>query len=159
MKVYCVIESNYSHSDASCYNEAIPMVYLDMESAKRRFLEIIEDWKDMGFEIHRGQGEGEKWTDIRWDSDDRLAYIDCPSAGFHRVEIYTVEVPVSNADGDTGVSVVDRWNSKWKRTFKTAAEAEDWLLDGMASCEGAERDHYVNMMMELKGGAKILHTN
>ena len=38
------------------------------------------------------------------------------------------------------------------RTFPTKRKCYAWLLDGMRCCEGAERDHYVNMLLQLEKG-------
>jgi len=42
------------------------------------------------------------------------------------------------------------------KSFKTKKECRAWLMEGMFSCEGAERDHYVNMLSELECGKKSL---
>ena len=33
------------------------------------------------------------------------------------------------------------------------------VMEGMFACEGAERDHYVNMLYELEQGRTTLHYN
>lgn len=38
------------------------------------------------------------------------------------------------------------------RIFPTKRKCYEWLLDGMRGCEGAERDHYVNMLLQLEEG-------
>lgn len=55
--------------------------------------------------------------------------------------------------------IVDRRNPKWSKEFKTKRECRAWLMEGMFACEGAERDHYVNMLYELEHGKTILHYN
>ena len=45
--------------------------------------------------------------------------------------------------------IVDRRNPKWSKEFKTKRECRAWVMEGMFACEGAERDHYVNMLYEL----------
>ncbi len=47
--------------------------------------------------------------------------------------------------------------SRTLREFKTKRNCRSWLMDGIFSCEGAERDHYVNMLAELECGKKTLH--
>lgn len=59
--------------------------------------------------------------------------------------------------------VYDRWDSvKHKpegllRRFPTANKCREWLMDGIRSCEGAERDHYVNMLTAMESGDHRLY--
>lgn len=57
------------------------------------------------------------------------------------------------------ITVVDRCMPKWKKTFRSVEKCREWLMDGNTGCEGAERDHYVGMLVELNGGATVLHYN
>jgi hypothetical protein len=34
-----------------------------------------------------------------------------------------------------------------------------WLMEGIAGCNGAERDHFVNMLLELEDGETTLRYN
>lgn len=43
------------------------------------------------------------------------------------------------------------------RLFRSKRDIVHWLKDGMYGCDGAERDHYVNMMAELDCGRHVLH--
>lgn len=59
--------------------------------------------------------------------------------------------------------VYDRWNSAKRepegllRRFPNAGKCREWLLDGIRSCEGAERDHYVNMLQAMESGDHRLY--
>lgn len=61
--------------------------------------------------------------------------------------------------GGGRVTVVDRFQRNWKKTFRTREKCRAWLMEGMAGCEGAEQEHYTNMLLELEGGASVLHYN
>lgn len=56
-------------------------------------------------------------------------------------------------------TIVDRYQSDWKKTFKSATECKAWLMEGLMACEGAERDHYVDMLTEFMSGNTTLHYN
>lgn len=60
---------------------------------------------------------------------------------------------------DAKIKVVDRTDPKFKRTFKNKDECLRWLHDGLAGTEGAEQEHFSNMLVELNGGATTLHYN
>lgn len=45
------------------------------------------------------------------------------------------------------------------RTFSSKKDARTWIMEGLRSCEGAEREHYVDMLMQLEGGATTLYYN
>ena len=60
---------------------------------------------------------------------------------------------------DAKIKVVDRTDPKFKRTFKNKDACLRWLHDGLAGTEGAEQEHYANMLVELNGGATTLHYN
>ena len=59
--------------------------------------------------------------------------------------------------------VYDRWNSAKRepegllRRFPNADKCREWLMDGIKSCEGAERDRYVNMLQAMKSGDHRLY--
>ena len=59
--------------------------------------------------------------------------------------------------------VYDRWNSAKRepegllRRFPNADKCREWLMDGIKSCEGAERDRYVNMLRAMKSGDHRLY--
>lgn len=55
--------------------------------------------------------------------------------------------------------IIDRYNRDWSKEFSSKKECLEWVLEGMRSCDGAERDHYVDMLMELQTGATTLHYN
>lgn len=57
------------------------------------------------------------------------------------------------------VEVVDRCNKDWSRTFNSRRECLAWLNEGLAGTEGAEQEHYADMLVELNSGATILHYN
>lgn len=60
---------------------------------------------------------------------------------------------------DAKIKVVDRTDPKFKRTFKNKDACTRWLHDGLAGTEGAEQEHFSNMLVELNGGATTLHYN
>lgn len=60
---------------------------------------------------------------------------------------------------DAKIKVVDRTDPKFKRTFKNKDSCIRWLHDGLAGTEGAEQEHFSNMLVELNGGATTLHYN
>lgn len=60
---------------------------------------------------------------------------------------------------DAKIKVVDRTDPKFKRTFKNKDACIRWLHDGLAGTEGAEQEHFSNMLVELNGGATTLHYN
>ena len=59
--------------------------------------------------------------------------------------------------------VYDRWNSAKRepegllRRFPNADKCREWLMSGIRSCEGAERDHYVKMLQEMESGDHRLY--
>lgn len=54
-----------------------------------------------------------------------------------------------------GVDLGRRGNGKVKY-FPTRQALEDWLMRGYDSCEGAERRHYEDMLVQLDDGNTIL---
>ena len=60
---------------------------------------------------------------------------------------------------DAKIKVVDRTDPKFKRTFKNKDACLRWLHDGLAGTEGAEQEHFSNLLVELNGGATTLHYN
>lgn len=38
------------------------------------------------------------------------------------------------------------------KTFKNKNKAKDWIMRGMCSCEGAERERYISMLFQLNIG-------
>ena len=60
---------------------------------------------------------------------------------------------------DAKIKVVDRTDPKFKRTFKDKGACLRWLHDGLAGTEGAEQEHFANMLVELNSGATTLHYN
>ena len=60
---------------------------------------------------------------------------------------------------DSKIKVVDRTDPKFKRTFKNKDACLRWLHDGLAGTEGAEQEHFANMLVELNSGATTLHYN
>ena len=63
------------------------------------------------------------------------------------------------AGGAGGVTVVDRFSPRWRKTFRSSRAARRWVLEGLVGTDGAERDHYVRMLLELEEGATTLHYN
>ena len=57
------------------------------------------------------------------------------------------------------IEVIDRFQTDWRKDFKTREEACAWIMEGMAGTEGAEQEHYTNMLLELESGATTLHYN
>lgn len=61
------------------------------------------------------------------------------------------------------VEVWDYWDAaKQKRVnllrrFPNASKCKAWLMEGMSACEGAERDHYVDMLQRLEAGDRRLY--
>ena len=59
--------------------------------------------------------------------------------------------------------VYERWNSAkcqpdgLLRRFPDADKCREWLMSGIRSCEGAERDHYVNMLQAMESGDHRLY--
>ena len=59
--------------------------------------------------------------------------------------------------------VYERWNSSkcqpdgLIRRFPNADKCREWLMDGIKSCNGAERDHYVNMLTAMESGDHRLY--
>ena len=45
---------------------------------------------------------------------------------------------------------------KAPRLFDTKAEATRWLTDGFCQTDGAERDHYADMLCQLNSGNSLL---
>ena len=43
---------------------------------------------------------------------------------------------------------------KWK-TYKSRKAAMDFFMDGILSCEGAERDRYLSIYFQLRDGATV----
>ena len=43
-------------------------------------------------------------------------------------------------------------NSEWYNIaeFNSRKSAREWIMSGLFSCEGAERDHYVDMLSQLE---------
>lgn len=60
---------------------------------------------------------------------------------------------------DSKIKVVDRTDPKFKRTFKNKDACLRWLHDGLAGTEGAEQEHFANMLVELNSGATTLYYN
>lgn len=154
MKVYCVIESNYSLSDASCYNGGVPQLFMTEKEAIEAVRKIVDAWNEMGYRLHPGLNDGDKWADERYDEDGTYAVID--TGCFHKAEIFCLEVPDPKEEL---ITIVDRFHQSWSKTFHSKEQAKEWIVDGLTGTEGAERDHYVNMLLELDSGSKILHYN
>lgn len=57
------------------------------------------------------------------------------------------------------IEVIDCFQADWRKDFKTREEARAWIMEGMAGTEGAEQEHYTNMLLELESGATTLHYN
>ena len=57
------------------------------------------------------------------------------------------------------IKVIDRCNRKWRKIFRSREKCRAWLNEGLAGTEGAEQEHYANMLVELNCGATILHYN
>ena len=38
-------------------------------------------------------------------------------------------------------------------------EVYNWIIDGLRGTQGAERDHYVSLLLQLEGGKKMLDYN
>ena len=59
--------------------------------------------------------------------------------------------------------VYERWNSARRepegllRRFPNADKCREWLMSGIRSCEGAERDHYVKMLQAMESGNHRLY--
>ena len=59
--------------------------------------------------------------------------------------------------------VYDHWNSSkcqpdgLIRRFPNADKCREWLRSGIRACEGAERDHYVNMLKAMESGNHRLY--
>ena len=59
--------------------------------------------------------------------------------------------------------VYERWNSAKRkpegllRRFPSADKCREWLMKGIRSCEGAERDHYVNILTAMESGDHRLY--
>lgn len=45
------------------------------------------------------------------------------------------------------------------REFSSRAGVMEWIMDGMRSTEGAERDHYVDLLLQLDRGKRELNYN
>ena len=65
------------------------------------------------------------------------------------------------AGGETAkrIVVLDRFNPRWRKNFKSQRTARQWIMEGIAGTEGAEQEHYTRMLLELEGGATTLHYN
>ena len=59
----------------------------------------------------------------------------------------------------TRIVVIDRFNPRWKKNFRSKRAARQWIMEGIAGTEGAEQEHYTRMLIELEGGARTLHYN
>ena len=59
--------------------------------------------------------------------------------------------------------VYDRWNSAKRepegllRRFPNADKCREWLMEGIKMYNGAERDHYVNMLQAMESGDHRLY--
>ena len=59
--------------------------------------------------------------------------------------------------------VYDHWNSakckpeRLLRRFPNADKCREWLIEGIKMCNGAERDHYVNMLQAMESGDHRLY--
>ena len=59
--------------------------------------------------------------------------------------------------------VYNRWNSAkcqpegLIRRFPNADKCREWLMEGIKVCNGAERDHYVNMLQAMESGDHRLY--
>ena len=59
--------------------------------------------------------------------------------------------------------VYERWNSARRepegllRRFPSAGKCREWLMEGIKMCNGAERDHYVNMLQAMESGDHRLY--
>lgn len=42
------------------------------------------------------------------------------------------------------------------KIFKSKRFAYEWIMEGLFACEGAERDHYVDMLDQFNRGEKVL---
>lgn len=57
-------------------------------------------------------------------------------------------------------TVFDSLMPKWEgRGFDERRDCYNWLIDGLRGTEGAERDHYVSMLLQLEDGKKNLDYN
>jgi len=52
--------------------------------------------------------------------------------------------------------IFDNYRAEIIRSFSNKKDCRDWVMSGMFSCEGAEREHYVNMLGQLENGKKTL---
>lgn len=43
------------------------------------------------------------------------------------------------------------------KVFPDKKSAYDWIISGMRGCEGAERDHYVDLLIQLEDGNTTLY--
>ena len=57
------------------------------------------------------------------------------------------------------IRIVDRCQKNWSKEFSSKKACRKWLMEGIAGCDGADRDHFVNMLLELEDGEKTLHYN
>jgi hypothetical protein len=57
------------------------------------------------------------------------------------------------------IIIIDRCQKNWSKEFSSKKACRKWLMEGIAGCDGAERDHFVNMLLELEDGEKTLHYN
>ena len=60
---------------------------------------------------------------------------------------------------DESVTVIDRFDPRWKKRFKSRRSCREWIMDGLAATEGAEQEHFSRMLLEFEGGANVLHYN
>lgn len=50
------------------------------------------------------------------------------------------------------ITITDRSDKSWKRTFSTSAEAIAWIKQGIEWSEGSEQDRYYRVLWKLEDG-------
>ena len=76
---------------------------------------------------------------------------------------FTKLAPAETADWSDVCEVWDYFDIRKRkavgilRRFQNSKKCREWLMDGIKSCEGSERDHYVNMLKCLDAGDRKLY--
>ena len=90
MKIYIVIETIYDRQEASKYNGGEPYVCKTEDEAIQKVEQLVNGWS-ISTPLKRGENDGEKWADRRYDEDGTYAIIeDCDC--FRKAEIFEKEV-------------------------------------------------------------------
>lgn len=145
-KLYSCVETSYTESDGD-----------EVDAFNGTHKECLE-WMRQRYNTVAGYGiDIEK--DMAWIEDDcglGHAVIQDGNGRF-RYEWYVIIPWEKRGEEKKEWTVVFPYGDERERKFDDEKELVRWLKEGMYSCEGAERDHYVNMLAEYDAGKMVLH--